>query len=397
MEVAALIVVDANSGDASPAVNVATSSQGSPVPLALWEIFGKSVLLRSVERLQQAGIGNISVFLDQSVPDEALPEDTAIAAVTWARHAEDDLWREAENSFSQFADNGVDAVLAIRLGAYTELDISDLLRFHLDQRTHVTMACDASGPLDFIAINSGRRNDAAFLMRSRLQRTRLPAAHYVTNAYSNRLSNPKEFRALVQDGFLGRCGIRPLGMEIKPGVWVDEHARIHRSARVLAPAYIGAGARVRAAAVITRCSSIEHHAEVDCGTVVEDASILPHTYVGAGLDVAHVVLGHGRLSHTVRNVEVEIADPRLVGTRTRSAPLRTLTNAASLAAYLPMQLFRGLFAPSHREQPSQLPSAVGELSPALNPPAQALRAPAQSPSPDQFPADFAVARRYGDQ
>jgi hypothetical protein len=101
--------------------------------------------------------------------------------------------------------------------------------------------------------------------------------------------------------------------------------------------------------------------------------------------------------HVTRNVDVEIADPKLVGTSTRSAPLRTLANAASLATYLPLQLFRGLFAPSHREQPSQLPSAVGELSPALNPPAQALRAPAQGPSPDQFPADFAVARRYGDQ
>jgi hypothetical protein len=154
---------------------------------------------------------------------------------------------------------------------------------------------------------------------------------------------------------------------------------------------------VRGAAVVTRCTALEHHAEIDCGTVVEDASILPFTYVGAGLDIAHVVVGNGHVSHVTRNVEVEVADPRLVGMTTRSAPLRALTSAASLATYLPLQLLRGLFAPSHREQPSQLPSAVGELSPALNPPAQAMRASAQPPAPDQFPADFAVARRYGDQ
>ena len=394
MEVAALLVLD-TPADASTVGS--SQSSGTAVPIPLWEIFGKSVLLRCVERLQQAGISNISVFLDSSIPVEILPCENDSGPLTWARHSGDAIWREAETAFSKYADNGVDTVLAIRLGPYTELDIPDLLRFHLDQRTHVTMACDAAGPLDFIAINSGRRNDAAFLMRSRLQRTRLPAALYVTTAYSNRLSNSKDFRSLVQDGFLGRCGIRPSGKEVKPGIWIEDHARVHRSARVLAPAYIGAGARVRAAAVITRCTAIEHHAEIDCGTVIEDASVLPFTYVGAGLDVAHVVVGHGRLVHVTRNVDVEIADPKLVGTSTRSAPLRTLANAASLATYLPLQLFRGLFAPSHREQPSQLPSAVGELSPALNPPAQALRAPAQGPSPDQFPADFAVARRYGDQ
>ena len=388
MEVAALIVVE-------PSTSAAGAASSPAIPMSLWEIFGKSVLERCVERLRRASISNISVFADSSLPDAAVP--ILNAEIKWVRASGDALWREAENAFSDYGRSGVDTVLAIRLGAYTELDISDLLRFHLEQRTHVTMACDASGPLDFIAIDSGRRNDAAFLMRSRLQRTRLPAAQYFTTAYSNRLSNPKDFRTLVQDGFLSRCEIRPSGTEIKPGVWVDGRARIHRSARILAPAYIGNGARIRAAAVITRCSSIEHHAEIDCGTVIEDASVLPYTFVGAGLDIAQVVVGNSRLAHVTRNVEVEITDPRLVGMTTRSAPLRAIASAASLATYLPLQLYRGLFATSHREQPSQLPSAVGELSPALNPPPQALRASAQTPAPEQFPADFAVARRYGDQ
>ena len=392
MEVAALIFVEAGASDSA-----ATASGGNnSIPIALWEIFGKSVLARTLQRLQRASITNISVFADSSLPDTAVP-DSDFEGVKWLRAAGDAIWRDAENAFSDYGHNGVDTILAIRLGAYSELDISDLLRFHLDQRTRVTIACDGSGPLGFLAIDSGRRNDAAFLMRSRLQRTRLPAAQYLTNAYSNRLNTSKDFRSLVQDGFLSRCEIRPSGKEIKPGVWVEDRARIHRSARILAPAYIGSRARIRAAAVITRCSSIEHHVEVDCGTVVEDASVLPYTFVGAGLDIAHVVLGNGRLAHVTRNVEVEISDPRLVGMTTRSAPLRALSSAASLAAYLPLQLYRGLFAPSHREQPSQLPSAVGELSPALNPPPQGLRASAQTPAPEQFPADFAVARRYGDQ
>ena len=38
---------------------------------------------------------------------------------------------------------------------------------------------------------------------------------------------------------------------MKPGIWVAEYAHIHRTARVLAPCFIGASSKVRAAAVIT--------------------------------------------------------------------------------------------------------------------------------------------------
>ena len=101
--------------------------------------------------------------------------------------------------------------------------------------------------------------------------------------------------------------------ELKPGIWVGDGARIHRKARIVAPAFIGAYSKIRASALITRGSAIEHHAEVDCGTVVENSTVLPFTYVGAGLDVMHSVVGFRRLAHLVRKVEVEISDAKLVG------------------------------------------------------------------------------------
>ena len=122
---------------------------------------------------------------------------------------------------------------------------------------------------------------------------------------------------------LEKNAIRPVGKEIKPGVWVGEGARIHRKARVVAPAFIGAHSKIRASALITRGSVIEHHAEVDCGTVVENSTVLPFTYVGAGLDVMHSVVGFRRLSHLLRNVEVEISDDKLVGMSPASAVSRT--------------------------------------------------------------------------
>ena len=96
--------------------------------------------------------------------------------------------------------------------------------------------------------------------------------------------------------------------------------------------------------MITRGTVVEHHAEIDCGTVVENSTVLPYTYVGAGLDVMHSVVGFRRLSHLVRNVEVEISDRKLVGMPAVSAVSRLAGSTAALFAFLPKQIYRGFFA-----------------------------------------------------
>ena len=63
---------------------------------------------------------------------------------------------------------------------------------------------------------------------------------------------------------------------------------------------------------------MEHHAEVDCGTVVEDSTVLPFTYIGAGLDVVHSVSGFHHLTDLPRNTEVEIKDGKLLGMKALS-------------------------------------------------------------------------------
>ena len=161
----------------------------------------------------------------------------------------------------------------------------------------------------------------------------------------------------------------------------------------MAPAYIGAHARVRSAAVVTRCSTVEHHSEIDCGTVVEDSAVLPFTYVGAGLDVCRSIAGNRRLFPLRLDVEVEITDPGLIGAVSEYSGVRTISNTLSLLSFLPKQIYRGLFAKSHREQPQSLPDAVKAPSAALR-----EAAPLQ-PSPDshQFPSNMVVARRYGNE
>ncbi|MGH9503231.1 MAG: hypothetical protein ACRD20_10315 [Terriglobales bacterium] len=209
------------------------------------------------------------------------------------------------------AEKGIARVLVIRLGAYAEVDFADLLQFHADTGSAVTRVCDAQGPLDIWVLDAvpGTRRGLSLDLSSDAS---LPAV-YRTSGYVNRLADAQDLRRLAVDAFSGRCAIRPRGRQIKPGVWIDEGARVHRSARIVAPAYIGQGARVRASALVTRFSNVERRCVVDCGTAIENSSVLPFTRVGRGLDVVHSVIEGERLMNLSRNVAFTIEDPKLFG------------------------------------------------------------------------------------
>jgi hypothetical protein len=136
---------------------------------------------------------------------------------------------------------------------------------------------------------------------------------------------------------------------------------------------------------------------VDCGTVVENVTTLPFTYLGAGLDVTHSVVGRSRIWNLKRNVEVEFADARLIGEAPSNAPLRALGSLMSLASLLPAQLLRGIFAPSHRECSPSLPEAIQAPAAALESPAATMKASAPSVDAGEFPANLVIARRYGNE
>ncbi len=358
-------------------------------PLAFCEVLGQAALGRMVDWLRAQGINAVSI-----VSHWPSPQDGSRPAATWTDAGNGQFWRAAENVFSEMAQSGAEAVLVIRMGGYAEFTVDDFLQRHLDGRAHVTRAVHRDGlPLDMFVITASRRNDAAFLFRHRLQQTRSECGTWNFEGYYNALASAGDLRELAVDGLMQRVHIKPAGEERRPGVWAGRGAQIHRQARVLAPAYIGEHARIRAGAVITRCGTVEHHAEIDCGTVVENATVLPYSYIGPGLDITHAVAGANKLLHLPRNVEVEISDPRLMDVRSQYAPLRALNSAASLAAFLPVQLLRGLFAKSHREPPSELPAAVAAPSPAL----QSSAGFESSAEASSFPAHLVVARRYGNQ
>lgn len=362
-------------------------------PLAVYDVLGQPLVHRVVERLQGQGISEVSVISESPMP----PLDRrsrASRGVKFLRVPGNHLWRAAENAFADHAQAGAEEVLVMRLGGYAEFVLEEFLQAHLDGRGRVTRAIlPGSIEVDVLLVAASRRNDAAYLFRRRLRSSRSPCGRWPLHGYWNPLQTPADLRRLAVDALMQRLELAPAGTQIRPGIWIGAGARIERGARVLAPAFIGARATVRPAAVVTRCSVLEHHAQVNSGSVVEDSTLLPYSYIGNALDISHSVVGGGRLAHLRRNLELEIADPRLIHSSSVHAPLRLLSSALSLAVSGPAQLLRSVFAKSHREPPAELPAAAGAPSAALNPPS-GYKA---SHEASAFPANIMVARRYGDQ
>ncbi len=291
---ASAILVVGNRSILSPGGDESPSQDGAEppaTPIAALEILGRSIVEHTVARLHSAGIDAVSVV-----------HEVGFSLTVGRRFVPDVLAKQARNGFER--------VLLVRLGAYAEVDCADLLRFHAEAAAGVTRVCDNAGPLDFWVLDSAPPRPRLNLdLPSNVN----PPSDYLTKGYVNRLEGARDLRRLVVDAFQGRCAIRPRGREVNPGVWIDDGARVHRSARMVAPAYVGRGTRVRAAALITRFSNLERRCLVDYGTAIEDSSVLPYTHVGRGLDVAHAVVEGGRLMNLSRNVAVTIRDANLIG------------------------------------------------------------------------------------
>jgi NDP-sugar pyrophosphorylase family protein len=362
---------------------------------ALLDVLGRPVVHTVIDRLFRFGIDGVSVVVDDHPDTARVVKRIVHKNVDWEFAPAQQLWRAAENAFCNLAQAGAELVVVLRLGAYAEIDYEALLQFHIDQRARVTPVCRSNGsPLDTFVISASRRNDAAFLFRHQLKSVRTPCTGFVFSGYVNELRDLRELRCLAIDGLLMRNEVVPAGLQVRPGVWVASGARIQRGARILAPAFIGERAKVRSTAVVTRCSTLEHHCEVDCGSVVEDASVLPYSYVGAGLDVSHAVVGYKSLAHLRRNIVVQIADSKLIGMASPYAALRTLGNAASLLTFLPKQAFRGLFGTSPGEAAASFPAAVQAPSPAINTP-PSMQASADGEA-SQY-SNLTAVRRYGNE
>jgi ADP-glucose pyrophosphorylase len=261
-------------------------------PWASMEVLGKAPIARLAEDLKK-DCNAVSVISNDRDHHAKASDQASIA----------DL---AADRFANYKREGFGTVVIVRCGAYVEFDVAEMLNFHQEQGVGVTRAFSDDAPLDvWMADPSGLPERVATL--STLLGTR--PATYRLQGYVNPLRTAREFRRLVLDSLYSRCRLRPQGWEIKPGIWSCEGAQIERSARVVAPAFIGRDVHISAECLITRGSNVESNSRVDFGTAVEDSTILPNSYVGIGLDLSHSIVDGPNLLNLRHNVNLEITDP----------------------------------------------------------------------------------------
>ncbi len=261
-------------------------------PWASVEVLGKTPIARLADSLKEVCAAVSVIVNDPAGGQQSTTPPTSVADLAAAR-------------FAEYKGDGFETVLVARCGAYVELDAAGMLSFHGEQGSIITRAFADDGPLDLWMVDASALPCTPLM--SALLCTR-PSV-YRSKGYVNRLRNARDFRQLVLDSFHSRCRLRPQGSEIKPGIWNCDGAQIDRSARVVAPAFIGRDVRISAECLITRGSNVERNSRVDFGTAVEDSSILSDSYVGIGLDVSHSIVDGRNLLNLRHNVNLEITDP----------------------------------------------------------------------------------------
>ena len=111
---------------------------------------------------------------------------------------------------------------------------------------------------------------------------------------------------------------QPLGAESigrrahSEGVWIGNGSRVHPSARLRPPVYIGQNVLVAEHAEIGPNATIGDGCIVDSASHIEDSVLLPNTYVGRKLEVTRSLLAGNHLLNFRLGVAVRIADPEFV-------------------------------------------------------------------------------------
>jgi hypothetical protein len=127
----------------------------------------------------------------------------------------------------------------------------------------------------------------------------------------------KSFEDLVEANrrVLGRefPGLLVGGREIQPGVWVSRNVKVHPTAKLKSPAFLGENTRVGAMVEVGPSVSIGKHCMIERDTVVSDSVVFSGSYVGQHLSLKGVVVDRSRLINPRWDAEIEGVDELLLG------------------------------------------------------------------------------------
>ena len=272
------------------------------------ELVGRSSLERMVERFEAIGVEAISIVVTSDDCPSLQPFRANHPTVTV--QVASDLNSALRGKLATYSQHGIRDSFVSWASAYVETDLLDLLCFHQESKQAVTPTLNDQGSLPLWVVDCARVSRSSF--SNCLESSEQASSRYFVREYVSCLTGPRDLRKFASDILSRRCLTHPSGQQVRPGVWMDENAEVHRRARIVAPAYIGCESRIQADALITRLSDVERNCLIESGTVIENSSILDNTSIGICLDVCHSVASGNRLLNLERDVVVEILDSRVM-------------------------------------------------------------------------------------
>jgi hypothetical protein len=323
----------------SPGVSAGTLLPGFSCMLV--DVLGRSILERTLDRLTAVTHTQPTIIV------ESPPVAGLFPCGDITPNSSPAAW---ENAIGGHIISGAHHLLMIRLNTYTDLDFGELLQSHIDSHNSLTRVYGLTGALDIAAVDANSLRDSAATYCQALSRIGLRQKRFLYRGYLKNLGCPRQLRHLVEDGLLGVSGLKPVGIEMRPGVWYGAGARVHSSAMIHAPAFIGMKTHISASCTIDRASAIEHDCVVDYKSTIRQSCLLQNTRIGINLNVRNSIVFNNKLLHLDRGVEIKCSDPRLIGVTSRPAAV-----SSNLVASL--QHRRG-FQESVAPTPTKLPAAA---------------------------------------
>ena len=252
-------------------------------------------------------------------------------------------WRSLGSRIADLTRQGIERLLLIKLKAYAEMDLTDLLRFHSEKRSPITDAQDARGSLGVRMLSHSalnRSDDVSGWLCSLDER---PTTRYEFRGYTKRLLSSQERQDLVRDALTGGCAMKPVGQQIRDQVWIGEDVVLDDSVRIVGPAYIGPRTVVCPGATIGPFTSVEQDCVIGHGTAIERSSVLPSTDLAPGLSIQQSLVDGSCLENLRWQTVVDLAPAGLARrishtafsggvARARSAAKRANTSDRNQAA-----------------------------------------------------------------
>ena len=127
-----------------------------------------------------------------------------------------------------------------------------------------------------------------------LLRDGIPAYGWLTRAYWRDIGNPKSYREGQADLLSGRVAtpLAPSGTN-RQGSWIDDTACVHAGVHLEAPAYVAAGAEIRAGARLGRYTVVGPRCSIDANAALEGAILWEDVCVERDARLHGCVIGAG--------------------------------------------------------------------------------------------------------